>query len=119
LFGAYEQIDDALSVLAGPGLVFRRREGTVGHTRQHNYYLTARGRVVAREMVAKVPELKYYVDRVAFLIRLTSGKGGTELKEEQYREQEYADARWHSRIAPISERARSRLQAVLDVEKAG
>lgn len=119
-FGAYEPLDGALSVLAGPGLVFRRREGTIDRTRQHNYYLTARGRTVAREIVAEVPELAYYVDRVALLMRLTAGRGGTALKDEQYREQEYADARWHSPIAPISDRVRARLKALLpDAEKAG
>lgn len=81
-FGAYERLDEALAVLAGPGLVFRRREGTIDRTRRHNYYLTARGRTVAREMVAAAPVLSYYVDRVALLIRLAAGMGGTELKEE-------------------------------------
>src|SRR5690606_7164557 len=81
-FGAYEPLDSALSVLAGAGLVFRRREGTPGHTRQHNYYLTARGREVARDVVAQAPALQYYVDRVALLVTVTAGRGGTELKDE-------------------------------------
>lgn len=111
-FGAYEPLDGALSVLSSVGLVLRRREGRPGHTRQHNYYLTAAGRSVAREMVADVPELSYYVDRVALLVRLTSGYGGTQLKDIQYDQQEYAEAALNSRIQSIAPRVRSRLLAM-------
>jgi hypothetical protein len=113
-FGAYEPLDDALAVLASAGLVFRRREGEPGHTRVHNYYLTAKGRSVARDMVAEVPELHYYVDRVGLLLRITSGVGGTELKDIQYTQPEYADAPWHTRIQSIAPRVRDRLAAALE-----
>jgi hypothetical protein len=32
LFGAYEPLDEALSVLRSPGLVIRRKQGAAGHT---------------------------------------------------------------------------------------
>jgi hypothetical protein len=115
-FGAYEPLDEALSVLAAAALVFRRREGTPGHTRQHNYYLTDKGRSVARDMIADVPELKYYVDRVKLLVELTGGLGPTALKDMQYEQPEYADAEWHSRIQTIAPRVRGRL-AALDVQE--
>jgi DNA-binding HxlR family transcriptional regulator len=109
-FGAYEPLDEALSVLAAAGLVFRRREGTPGHTRQHNYYLTDKGRSVARDMIAEVPELKYYVDRVELLVEPSA------LKDMQYAQPEYADAEWHSRIQTIAPRVRERL-AALDAQE--
>ncbi len=108
-FGAYEPLDDALAVLATSRLVVRRREGNIGHTRQHNYYLTATGRSVAREIVTDVPELAYYVDRVGLLVRLTAGIGPTALKDMQYEQPEYADAAWRTRIASIAPRVRQRL----------
>lgn len=111
-FGAYEPLDSALSVLAGAGLVFRRREGTVGRTRQHNYYLTALGRQVARDVVAQEPALQYYVDRVALLVEVTAGRGGTELKDEQYLQQEYAGTAYDTRIGAIAGRVRERLAAI-------
>ncbi|WP_232550195.1 hypothetical protein [Propioniciclava soli] len=111
-FGAYEPLDSALSVLAGAGLVFRRREGTPGRTRQHNYYLTGLGRQVARDIVAQEPVLQYYVDRVALLVEVTAGRGGTELKDEQYLQQEYADTTYNTRIGAISSRVRGRLIAI-------
>jgi hypothetical protein len=114
-FGAYEPLDSALSVLAGASLVFRRREGTPGRTRQHNYYLTALGRRVARDMVAQEPALQYYVDRVALLVDVTAGRGGTELKDEQYLQQEYADTAYNARIGAIAGQVRERLAAMRQV----
>jgi hypothetical protein len=111
-FGAYEPLDSALSVLASAALVFRRREGRPGRTRQHNYYLTALGRHVAREIVAEEPALQYYVDRVALLVAVTAGRGGTELKDEQYFQQEYAGTAFNARIGSIAGRVRERLAEV-------
>jgi hypothetical protein len=108
-FGAYEPLDEALSVLAAAGLVFRRREGTPGHTRQHNYYLTEKGRLVASDMITDVPDLKYYVDRVRLLVELTGGMGPSVLKNMQYEQPEYANAGWHTRIQTIAPRVRERL----------
>lgn len=108
-FGAYEPLDNALAVLSSTGLVVPRREGRPGHTRQHSYFLTERGRDVAREMVADVPELGYYVQRVQLILRLVGGRGGTELKDLQYQQEEYAETTWQSRISSIAPRVRARL----------
>jgi DNA-binding PadR family transcriptional regulator len=108
-FGAYESLDGALSVLSGAGLVFRRREGVPGHTRQHNYYLTAHGRDVARELVSDFPEFAYYVDRVALITRLTHGLTGTQLKAIQYEREEYLETQWNERIQSIASRVRQRV----------
>ncbi|WP_432522806.1 hypothetical protein [Kineococcus sp. SYSU DK006] len=118
-FGAYESLDAALSVLASVALVYRRREGTPGHTRQHNYYLTEQGRRVAREMVVGVPALNYYVERVALLLSVTAGQGGTELKDEQYLQAEYAQTEYNDRIAPIAHRVRQRLATLQHNHGAG
>jgi DNA-binding MarR family transcriptional regulator len=111
-FGAYEPVDGALSVLAGAGLVYRRREGNAGHTRQHNYYLTERGRRVARELIGEVPELDYYVQRVGLIVRVTAGLTGSQLKAIQYEQQEYLETDWNQRIRPIVARVRHRIAAM-------
>jgi DNA-binding PadR family transcriptional regulator len=112
-FGAYEPLDEALSVLAAAGLVHRRREGSTGRTRQHNYYITGHGRQVVRELIAEVPELGYYVARVALLTRQTKGLSGSQLKAIQYQQQEYLETEWNQRIRPIVARVRQRIADVL------
>lgn len=112
-FGAYEPLDEAMSVLSSAGLVLRRRDGTPGHTRQHNYYVTSRGRHVARDIVSDVPVLRYYVNRVQLLVALTAGLAGTELKDMQYQQDEYAQTPLNSRIAPITPQVRERLAGLI------
>ena len=73
LFGAYEPLDEALSVLRTPGLVIRRKRGVPGHTTQHDYYLTESGRDTARKIVEDVPELAYYVKTRDFVADLAAG----------------------------------------------
>lgn len=108
-FGAYEPLDDALAVLRSAGLIVRRRRGRVGHTRRHDYFLLARGRRVARTIVARAPTFRYYVDRVRLVLDLADGRGGTELRDRQYLQAEYASTRRGAPIATITERVRDRL----------
>ena len=108
-FGAYEPLDDALAVLRSAGLIVRRRRGRVGHTRRHDYYLLARGRDVARTLVAQAPSFGYYVRRVRLVLELADGRGGNQLRERQYLQSEYACAARGSRITSIAERVRVRL----------
>jgi hypothetical protein len=108
-FGAYEPLDDALAVLRSAGLIVRRRRGRLGHTMRHDYYLLARGREVARTVIAQAPALRYYVDRVQLVLDLADGRGGNQLKNRQYLQIEYATAARGTRIASITDRARHRL----------
>ncbi|MFD8079015.1 hypothetical protein ACFV3E_40955 [Streptomyces sp. NPDC059718] len=109
-FGAYEPLDDALAVLRIASLVARRRRGTVKRVRQHDYFLLAAGRKVAREVIQEAPVFQYYVDRVRLVLLLAEGKGGSQLKEQQYLQREYAEAARGERIGSVSARARKRLE---------
>lgn len=108
-FGAYEPLDDALAVLRSSGLVVRKRRGTVDRVRQHDYYLTSTGKQVAQQIVRDLPAFTYYVDRVALVVALADGLGGTDLKKRQYLQREYAEAARGTRIGSVSSRARARL----------
>jgi hypothetical protein len=110
LFGAYEPLDEALAVLAAPGLVLRRRKGIPGHVIQHDYYLTTVGRSTAEAIVATAPAFDYYVRRTRLVVDLAAGKRGTALRDIQYLHTEYAEAQLGAYIAGISDRARKRLQ---------
>lgn len=113
LFGAYEPLDEALSVLRTPGLVIRRRQGSTGHIRQHDYYLTVSGRTAAQTIVDTAPDLSYYVERSALVADLAAGRRGSALRDIQYLQPEYADAALGTRIAGIADRARHRLEDAL------
>ena len=67
---------------------------------------------MARDILADLPELLYYVDRVALLVRLTSGYGGTQLKDIQYDQQEYTESALNTRIQSIAPRVRARLDSM-------
>ena len=111
-FGAYEPLDEALAVLAAPGLVLRRRRGVPGHVIQSDYYLTTAGRTAAEAIVRTAPAFGYYLERTRLVVDLAAGKRGSALRDIQYLQAEYADAQLRSYIAGISERARKRLQAL-------
>ncbi|WP_406318556.1 hypothetical protein [Streptomyces sp. NBC_00118] len=108
-FGAYEPLNDALAVLRSAGLTAQRRRGTVNRVRQHDYFLLEAGRQVAREMIRQVPVFSYYVDRVQLVLALADGLGGTQLKQRQYLQREYAETVRGERIGSVSVRARARL----------
>lgn len=118
LFGAYEQLDNALAVLRSAGLVIRRKRGTPGHIQQHDYYLTGRGREAVDKILASEPVFRYYVDRVNLVGALSEGYGGTQLKGRQYLHEEYRDTAIGDRIGSVAAQTRARL-AELKVEAAG
>ncbi len=118
LFGAYEELDEALALLATPRLVLqRRRHG--GERARTDYYLTADGARAAERAVRQAQSLNYYVDRTRLVLDLADGRRGGQLRDVQYLQQEYRDAAHGSQIGGIAGRARARLQAVLARQASG
>ncbi len=113
LFGAYEPLDEALSVLRTPGLVIRRKHGNSVHVTQHDYYLTTSGRTAAQTIIDTVPDLSYYAERSTLVADLAAGRRGSALRDIQYLQPEYADAALGTYIAGIADRARQRLADAL------
>jgi hypothetical protein len=118
-FGAFEQLDNAMSVLVEKGLA-RKRE-RVGEKRviQHNYYLLGKGRTTVDELLVQAPALEWYVERTRTVANLVDGLGGTDIKERQYLQRDYADTPIGSYIPPITEQARQRLTAIRPATMAG
>ncbi|CCH74760.1 conserved hypothetical protein [Nostocoides australiense Ben110] len=109
LFGAYEDLEDALAVLRQADLVVRRRKGRPGHVVQTNYFLLQAGRDMVVRIRAEYEDLAWYSFRSALVVQLASGHGATQLKDRQYIQEEYLQTPNGVRIPSITERARKRL----------
>jgi hypothetical protein len=114
-FGAYEPLDQAMSLLSTPGLVVVRWSRTENRVRQYDYYLTSLGREVARSAVEDFPELAWYGERTRLVAALAQGTGmtGTALRKRQYLQRDYAGTGLNEEITPIAERARKRLREIM------
>lgn len=109
LFGAYEDLEDALSVLRQADLVIRRKKGRPGHVARTDYYLTQAGKDMAARIRQDYPDLAWYSTRAALVVLLADGQGATTLKDRQYLVDEYLNTKHGVRIPSITDRARRRL----------
>jgi hypothetical protein len=111
--GAWEPLDDRLSLLAAYGLAadIRRGESLAG---RRDIYLLAHGRDTADDLLVRVPELSWYQDRARLVQVVAGDAGGEELKARQKTVWEYRDTRWHDRIAGIREKVLQRMAELED-----
>jgi len=116
LFGAYEPLDDALSVLRSAGFVQIVRDGdpAAGKVREHHFYLLDSGAGAAASLLDKAPALTWYRDRARIVARLAHNGTGSQLKDRQYQQIEYAQTKLGQTIGSITDAVRRRVVA-LDV----
>jgi hypothetical protein len=112
LFGAYEDLEDALAVLREADLVVRRKRGRPGHVVRTDYFLLSGGREMAVRIRTEYEYLAWYSHRSALVVQLAEGEGATQLKDRQYIQDEYLKTPHGVRIPSITERARQRLAAL-------
>lgn len=117
LFGAYEDLEEALSVLRQADLVIRRKKGRPTHVERTDYYLTSAGRNMAAYIRQQYPDLAWYSTRAALVIALADGHGATTLKDRQYLVDEYLNTPHGLRIPSITDRARRRLADIRSTMK--
>ena len=109
-FGAYEPLDNALSILRAADLVRIARTGQPGKVRQHVYLLTLQGQSAMETLAAAAPELAWYRDRALLVAEVAGDQGGSKLKDRQYVQKEYAETDLSQPIRPITPRVLERLQ---------
>lgn len=115
-FGAFEPLDEALSLLRSHDFVRIKREGVPGQqVYEHVYLLTAAGRGAMNELSKLGPEFQWYVDRAELVVRIAGDAGGRALKGRQYLQVEYAQTKLRSIIGSITDRVRARIDAIEDV----
>ncbi|OQO89654.1 hypothetical protein B1813_22380 [Saccharomonospora piscinae] len=103
LFGAYEPLDDAFSLLEAYGLATVRRAGEPGQKRHRSQFYLAPPGVDAVAEITTDPVLSWYTEQ-AVLVHLVAGDDrGGELKKRQYEQATYAETELGSRIGPITD----------------
>lgn len=112
-FGAFEPLDNALSILRAAEFIKIKRQGIPGKVKEHIYLLTLKGRDAMNELSGMSQEIAWYRDRACVVARIAGGAGGKALKDRQYLQAEYADTAIKNIIAPITDRVRQRLEALL------
>ncbi|BCW05660.1 hypothetical protein NtRootA1_17980 [Arthrobacter sp. NtRootA1] len=112
LFGAYEDLEDALSVLRQADLVVRRKKGRIGHITRTDYFLLGTGRELAAKIASDYADLGWYSARAALVVALSDGQGATQLKDRQYIVEEYLETPHGMRIPSIAQKARERLDFI-------
>lgn len=112
-FGAYERLDDTLSLLTSRQLV--RLTGTKAGQRvlETDFLVMPSALKLADEVVAEFPVLKWYADRAALVAEVAGTRGGGALKQRQYEQCEYAETAMGGTIPPIADRVRERLARIL------
>lgn len=111
-FGAWDKVDNAISVLSARGLV-RRVERRAGLQVQEIDYLLFEGAFdLARTIERDFPALRWYARRTALVARVAGADGGGALKERQYRRIEYETTPLRAPIPPIKESVLARLGAL-------
>ncbi|MFJ8787342.1 hypothetical protein [Streptomyces sp. NPDC102476] len=110
LFGAFEYIDQAMSILAAPRLVLVVPRRTT-RVLQDNYYLTAKGRELAERATDQFPVLAWYTERARLVRALAeaTGHSALALRKRQYLQRDYAQTPLNEVIPSIADRARARL----------
>ncbi|MEW1552144.1 hypothetical protein [Streptomyces tsukubensis] len=113
--GAFEQLDNALSVLRHLELVAVRRVGRVADAkvRRRDYYLLEAGVARAQELRSAEPLLAWYDQQAVHVAMATEGMSGGDLKALQYQHEEYAGTPEGRLIGGITSRVRLRLEAAL------
>lgn len=109
LFGAFEPLDDAFSLLVTPGLATRRRIGKPNGRKSSYFYLLQVGADATAKIVADDPELCWYRDRAELVARVAGTDAGNKLKKRQYAHSEYAATQIGTRFSPITDVVRQRL----------
>ncbi|MER7757683.1 hypothetical protein [Kitasatospora sp. NPDC097643] len=118
-YGAWEALDDALSLLASHGLIAVAAVGEPPtKIDRWDYYMLAAGREHVGKLRATEPDLLWYDERAAVVLDVAGQMSGSQLKDLQYKQAEYERTVWKASISGITDRVRKRLERITD-QRAG
>jgi len=109
-FGAYERLDDALSLLRSRDLVrITGLKGANNKVLETDFVLTKTGYDTCSVAVSQEPILQWYSDRAELVAKVAGTMGGTALKQKQYQRATYAETKLGGVIPAITDDVRRRL----------
>lgn len=111
-FGAYERIDNTLSVLVSRGLVRIVSEIQGGRVVETEFRLMPVALTLADSIVVEFPGLVWYAERAGLVATIAGARGGSALKLRQYEQLEYAKTELGRTIPSITARVKDRLEAL-------
>lgn len=121
LFGAFEALDRALSVLVAPRLLIITQQRRNQRVLQDNYFLTEKGRQLAQQATHQFPELAWYTQRALLVQALAEATGysALSLRRRQYLQRDYAETPLNEIIPSIAARTRARLAGLRSAQPLG
>ena len=118
-FGAYERLDDTLSLLKSRDLVNVRGITEGGKVAEWQFLISPRAFALADEIVQDYPALGWYARRASLVVKVAGDRSGNALKDRQYEQADYADTALGGVIPAITARVRARILDLKTAEKGG
>lgn len=100
--GAYERLDEVEAWWYARGLVYTRGEARGDASPQKHYFLTARAREVAQQLVEHVEHARWYAHRIELLHRYFSVYAPGQIKAFQYSHDAYRNAQLNETIPDLA-----------------
>lgn len=110
LYGAYERVDNALSILKSLGLVTHKRVSNTGAKARRDYYLLDNGAVAIERMRAEVEPISWYDEQAKAIALIADAQTGSSARIRQYEQPEYESAAIGADIPSIVDRVIERAE---------
>jgi hypothetical protein len=111
-FGAYEPLDDTLSVLVCRKLIKITGRKSPDRVLETSYLISSSAITLTQRIVVEFPPLAWYAQRAKLVAEIAGDSGGAALKDRQYKKEEYAETQWGGMIPAITSKVRARLNAL-------
>lgn len=117
LFGAYEKLDNTLSILVSKGLIKQSGEKTGSTIHQHDYLIYEKAYEIILNSKTEFPILQWYHERTTLINEIAGDKGGSQLKDRQYEQIVYAKTKLGGLIPSIKEDVLNELCKIKTISK--
>lgn len=112
-FGAFEDLNESLSILISKGLIISDGEKNNGKIKHYDYYVTSAAYALIATATKEHPILEWYEKRSKLVKEISGDLGGTALKDLQYKHMEYANTSLGTVIPSIKEEVKRRINQIL------